>query len=108
MEREPAYAEVLGAEDIFIGVNAVDYSGYPDCRPEFISAFESMANLATAAATDDWSLATARAVDEVFDHLSQTDSPGCAIPREKYESAPSGEKAVTAMVSSRQKRSSFS
>ena len=41
------WAEVLGANDIFIGVNAVDYSGYPDCRPEFISAFEMMANLAT-------------------------------------------------------------
>ena len=47
-----AWAEVLGAQDIFIGVNAVDYSGYPDCRPEFISAFEAMANLATAAATE--------------------------------------------------------
>ncbi len=42
-----AWAEVLGANDIYIGVNAVDYSGYPDCRPEFISAFEHMANLAT-------------------------------------------------------------
>ncbi len=41
------YAEVLGAADIFIGVNAVDYSGYPDCRPRFIEAFEAMANLAT-------------------------------------------------------------
>jgi len=41
------WAEVLGAHDIFIGVNALDYSGYPDCRPEFISAFENMANLAT-------------------------------------------------------------
>ena len=41
------YAEVLESHDIFIGVNAVDYSGYPDCRPEFISAFENMANLAT-------------------------------------------------------------
>ena len=41
------WAEVLGAQDIFIGVNAVDYSGYPDCRPEFIAAFEAMANLAT-------------------------------------------------------------
>ena len=42
-----AWAEVLGALDIFIGVNAVDYSGYPDCRPEFIEAFERLANLAT-------------------------------------------------------------
>lgn len=47
-----AWAEVLGARDIFIGVNAVDYSGYPDCRPEFIAAFEKMANLATAFAMD--------------------------------------------------------
>lgn len=45
-----AWAEVLGAFDIFIGVNSIDYSGYPDCRPEFIKAFENMANLATAAA----------------------------------------------------------
>jgi 7-cyano-7-deazaguanine synthase len=45
-----AWAEVLGAFDIFIGVNAIDYSGYPDCRAEFISAFERVANLATAAA----------------------------------------------------------
>ncbi len=43
-----AWAEVIGAFDIFIGVNALDYSGYPDCRPEYISAFEKMANLATA------------------------------------------------------------
>ncbi|MEP6604147.1 MAG: 7-cyano-7-deazaguanine synthase [Spartobacteria bacterium] len=42
-----AYAEILNASDIFIGVNALDYSGYPDCRPEFIRAFEQMANLAT-------------------------------------------------------------
>ena len=47
-----AWAEVLGAWDIFIGVNAMDYSGYPDCRPEFIQAFEAMANLATAAAVE--------------------------------------------------------
>jgi len=46
-----AWAEVLGAFDIFIGVNALDYSGYPDCRSEFIKAFEKTANLATAAAT---------------------------------------------------------
>jgi 7-cyano-7-deazaguanine synthase len=46
------WAEVLGATDIFIGVNAVDYSGYPDCRPEFIAAFEAMANLATKAGVE--------------------------------------------------------
>jgi 7-cyano-7-deazaguanine synthase len=46
------WAEVLGAHDIFIGVNAVDYSGYPDCRPEYITAFEAMANLATRAAVE--------------------------------------------------------
>ena len=46
------WAEVLGAHDIFIGVNAVDYSGYPDCRPEFIEAFERLANLATKAGTE--------------------------------------------------------
>jgi 7-cyano-7-deazaguanine synthase len=47
-----AWAEVLGAADIFIGVNALDYSGYPDCRPEFVDAFERLANLATAAAVE--------------------------------------------------------
>jgi 7-cyano-7-deazaguanine synthase len=47
-----AWAEVLGSADIFIGVNAVDYSGYPDCRPEFIEAFQRMANLATKAAVE--------------------------------------------------------
>ncbi|MCA9132542.1 MAG: 7-cyano-7-deazaguanine synthase QueC [Planctomycetales bacterium] len=47
-----AYAESLGATDIFVGVNALDYSGYPDCRPEFIAAFERLANLATKAGVD--------------------------------------------------------
>ena len=47
-----AWAEVLGAWDIYLGVNATDYSGYPDCRPEYIAAFEKMANLATAAAVE--------------------------------------------------------
>jgi 7-cyano-7-deazaguanine synthase len=47
-----AYAEVVGAGDIFIGVNALDYSGYPDCRPEFIESFETMANLATKAGVE--------------------------------------------------------
>jgi 7-cyano-7-deazaguanine synthase len=46
------YAEVVGAADIFIGVNAVDYSGYPDCRPEFIAAFEKLTNLATKAGVE--------------------------------------------------------
>jgi len=47
-----AWAEVLGASDIFLGVNALDYSGYPDCRPEFIASFEKMANLATKAGVE--------------------------------------------------------
>jgi 7-cyano-7-deazaguanine synthase len=47
-----AWAEVLGAEDVFIGVNALDYSGYPDCRPEFTEAFEKLANLATQAGVE--------------------------------------------------------
>ena len=47
-----AWSEVLGATDIFLGVNAVDYSGYPDCRPEFIRAFEQLANLATRAGVE--------------------------------------------------------
>jgi 7-cyano-7-deazaguanine synthase len=46
------WAEVLGSFDIFLGVNAVDYSGYPDCRPEFVSAFEGLANLATKASVE--------------------------------------------------------
>lgn len=47
-----AWAEVLGSNDIFIGVNALDYSGYPDCRPEYIQAFQNMANLATKAGVE--------------------------------------------------------
>jgi 7-cyano-7-deazaguanine synthase len=46
------YAEIVGAADLFVGVNAVDYSGYPDCRPEFIAAFERLANLATKAGVE--------------------------------------------------------
>jgi 7-cyano-7-deazaguanine synthase len=56
-----AWAEVLGAADIFIGVNALDYSGYPDCRPEYIEAFERMANLATRAGTEGRLLLRVRA-----------------------------------------------
>jgi 7-cyano-7-deazaguanine synthase len=52
-----AWAEVLEARDLFIGVNALDYSGYPDCRPEYIAAFEAMANLATRAAVEGERLA---------------------------------------------------
>src|SRR5262249_12944973 len=48
-----AWAEVLGAFDIFVGVNCVDYSGYPDCRPEFLRAFEQLANLATRAGVEE-------------------------------------------------------
>jgi 7-cyano-7-deazaguanine synthase len=48
-----AYAETIGAKDIFIGVNALDYSGYPDCRPEYIDAYAKMANLATKAGVSD-------------------------------------------------------
>src|SRR5437763_10289068 len=47
-----AWAEVIGADDIFLGVNAIDYSGYPDCRPEFIKAFEILANLGTKAGVE--------------------------------------------------------
>ena len=52
-----AWAEVLGSRDIYVGVNAVDYSGYPDCRPEYIAAFQSMANLATKAGVEGEHLA---------------------------------------------------
>lgn len=52
-----AWAEVLGARDIWFGANAVDYSGYPDCRPEYMRAFEALANLATKAAVEGKSLA---------------------------------------------------
>ena len=56
-----SWAEVLGATDLFIGVNALDYSGYPDCRPEFLSAFEALANVATAASTEGGSRFTVHA-----------------------------------------------
>lgn len=64
-----AWAEVLGARDIFIGVNAVDYSGYPDCRPEFIAAFERMANLATRAGVEGSRLS----IHAPLQHLSKAD-----------------------------------
>jgi 7-cyano-7-deazaguanine synthase len=55
-----AWAEVLGSSDIYLGVNAVDYSGYPDCRPEYIEAFEKMANLATRAGVEGGTRLTIR------------------------------------------------
>ena len=55
------YAETLGAQDLYIGVNAIDYSGYPDCRPAFVEAFEKLANVATAAAVEGRARYTVRA-----------------------------------------------
>ncbi|MCX5846451.1 MAG: 7-cyano-7-deazaguanine synthase QueC [Deltaproteobacteria bacterium] len=65
-----AWAEVLGVSDIFIGVNAVDYSGYPDCRPEYIAAFENMANLATKAGVEGKTLIKIRTP---LIHMSKAD-----------------------------------
>lgn len=65
-----AYAEVLEASDVFIGVNAIDYSGYPDCRPEFIRAFETMANLATKAGVEGRTKLT---IHTPLIHLSKAD-----------------------------------
>jgi 7-cyano-7-deazaguanine synthase len=65
-----AWAEVLESSDIFIGVNAIDYSGYPDCRPEFIAAFEKMANLATKAGVEG------RTHLRIHTPLSQLDKSG--------------------------------
>jgi 7-cyano-7-deazaguanine synthase len=63
------WAEVLGAADLFCGVNAVDYSGYPDCRPEFVAAFERLANLATKAGVEGAGLR----VHAPLQHLSKAD-----------------------------------
>ena len=65
-----AWAEVLGAWDIFLGVNALDYSGYPDCRPEFIGAFERLANVATKAAVENRGRLT---IHTPLIHLSKAD-----------------------------------
>ena len=65
-----AWAEVLGAQDIFIGVNALDYSGYPDCRPEYIAAFQHMADLATKAGVEGSQRLTIHAP---LIHLSKAD-----------------------------------
>jgi 7-cyano-7-deazaguanine synthase len=65
-----AWAEVLGSQDIFIGVNALDYSGYPDCRPEFIDAFNTMANLATRAGVEG---STRLSIHAPLQHLSKAE-----------------------------------
>lgn len=65
-----AYAEVTGSSDIFLGVNAIDYSGYPDCRPEFIHAFEQMANLATKAGIEG---ASRLSIHAPLQHMNKAD-----------------------------------
>lgn len=71
-----AWAEVLGVSDIFIGVNAIDYSGYPDCRPEYIAAFEKMANLATKAGVEGKTLIRIRTP---LIHMSKANIIRCGI-----------------------------
>ncbi len=72
-----AYAEVLGARDIFVGVSSVDYSGYPDCRPEFIHAFEVLANLATKMAIEGQSIRIHAPL--LYLSKAQTIQMGCAL-----------------------------
>jgi 7-cyano-7-deazaguanine synthase len=69
------WAEILGAQDIFVGVNAVDYSGYPDCRPAFIQAFEKMANLATKAGVEGHILK----IHAPLIHLSKAEIIRCGV-----------------------------
>jgi 7-cyano-7-deazaguanine synthase len=91
-----AWAEVLGATDIFIGVNALDYSGYPDCRPEYIEAYERMANLATRGGVEG---ATPLRIQAPLLHLSKREivqlghSLGVdySITLSCYDPSPSGE-----------------
>lgn len=75
------WAEVLEARDIFIGVNAVDYSGYPDCRPEFIEAFERMANLATKAGVEGQGFRNSSAAAELEQGADRPGRycPGCRL-----------------------------
>jgi 7-cyano-7-deazaguanine synthase len=89
------FAEVLGASDIYVGVNALDYSGYPDCRPEFISAFEMLANLATRAGVEG----TRISIRAPLQHLTKAEiirlgvSLGVdyALTSSCYDPAPTGE-----------------
>lgn len=91
-----AWAEVLGATDIFLGVNALDYSGYPDCRPEYIAAFERMANLATRAGVEG---TTRLSIHTPLLHLSKREiiATGLALgvdyglTRSCYDPSPAGE-----------------
>jgi 7-cyano-7-deazaguanine synthase len=91
-----AWAEVLGASDIFIGVNALDYSGYPDCRPEYVAAFQHMANLATRGGVEG---TTPIRIQAPLLHLSKREIVGLgrslgvdyAITSSCYDPAPAGE-----------------
>jgi 7-cyano-7-deazaguanine synthase len=91
-----AWAEVLGAADIFLGVNALDYSGYPDCRPEYVAAFERMANLATRAGVEG---ATLLRIHTPLIQLSKRDiiatglglGVDYGITRSCYDPSPTGE-----------------
>ena len=90
-----AWAEILGVSDIFIGVNAVDYSGYPDCRPEYIAAFENMANLATKSGVEGKTLIRIRTP---LIHMSKADiirrgielSIDYSITHSCYDPSPAG------------------
>jgi 7-cyano-7-deazaguanine synthase len=91
-----AWAEVLGSSDIFIGVNALDYSGYPDCRPEYIAAFQRLADLATRAGVEGRQRLTVHAP---LIHLSKADiirrglalGVDYALTRSCYDPSPAGE-----------------
>lgn len=90
-----AWAETLNATDIFIGVNALDYSGYPDCRPEYIAAFEAMANLATRAGVEGTSRLVIHAPLQQLTkadivRLGQTLSVDYSLTTSCYDPAPDG------------------
>ncbi len=95
-----AWAEALGAHDIFIGVNAVDYSGYPDCRPEYIAAFERMANLATKAGVEGQAHFTIRTplismIKAEIIRLGQRLGVDYALTLSCYDPSPQGEACGT-------------
>jgi 7-cyano-7-deazaguanine synthase len=91
-----AWAETLGATDIFVGVNALDYSGYPDCRPEYLRAFETMANLATRAGVEGTQRLTIHApllhlTKAGIVALGQSLGVDYALTTSCYDPAPSGD-----------------